>query len=240
MSASMTPTASVSRAARTSRGTAIAAVLGMVLVSGCVGLPAESDLPVPITPTARYALQVEPGIDRIALAVHETGLSGPQRSAIADLAARFAREGAPVVTIEAPAGEDPVAVDMAWKVRGALETAGVSGAAIRVVSYSAPDARSPVLLGFETLQAAVPRCGTNWGSFTRSSSNQPSSNFGCAVTANLAAQIENPRDIVTPRDMTASDSGRRGVVFANYRIGQPTAAAQEQMLTNRRVARAVE
>lgn len=236
----MTRTAPVSHPARTIRGTALAALLGAVLVSGCVGLPVESDLPPPLTPTSRYLLQVEPGIDRIALAVHEAGLSGPQRSAIVDLAARFAREGAPVVTIEAPAGEDPVAVDMAWRVRGALETAGVSGSAIRVVSYSGPDARAPVLLGFETLQAAVPQCGTNWGSFTRSSANQPSSNFGCAVNANLAAQIETPRDIVAPRQMTPSDSARRGVVFANYRAGQNTAAAQEQMLTNRRVARAVE
>lgn len=236
----MTRTPSVSRPARTARGMTLAALLGAVLMSGCVGLPVESDLPVPLTPTSRYSLQVEPGIDRIALAVHETGLSGPQRSAIVDLAARFAREGASVVTIEAPAGEDPVAVDMAWKVRSALETAGVSGGAIQVVSYSAPDARAPVLLGFETLQAAVPRCGTNWGSLTRSATNQPSSNFGCAVNANLAAQIETPRDIVTPRQMTPSDAARRGVVFANYRTGQNTAATQEQMLTNRRVARAVE
>lgn len=220
--------------------TTLSALAAAATLSACMGAPASLDGPIPLTPTQRFTLQVEPGVDRIALAVHETGLSPAQRAAIGDLANRFLIEGAPAVIVEAPAGGDTAANEQAWRVKAALEASGVPADRVRVVGYAAPDPRAPVLAGFETLRAAVPQCGTEWGSLTRSGDNQPASNFGCAVTANLAAQIENPRDIIQPRAMTAADSGRRSVVFDNYRGGQATAAAQEELLANRRVARAVE
>lgn len=210
------------------------------VVGACAGGPADGGGVQPLTPTSRYTLQVEPGLDRIALAVHETGVSPNQQDALAQLVSRFTVEGAPAIVVEAPAGEDPVSAEMAWKVRQALVAAGAPEARVQVVSYSAPDPRAPVLAGFETIRAVVPQCGTQWGSLTRTANNAGHVNFGCAVTANLAAQIANPRDIVQPRDMTATSAGRRSVVFDNYRNGRATAAAQEELLTNRRVSRAVD
>lgn len=221
--------------------TSLAALAAAASLAGCMGAPASGENAViPLTPTQRFTLQVEPGLDRIALAVHDTGLSQAQRAAIGDLANRFMIEGAPAIVIESPAGGDQAATEQAWRVKSALEASGVPAERVRVVGYAAPDPRAPVLAGFETVRASVPQCGTYWGSLTRSGDNQPAANFGCAVTANLAAQIENPRDIVQPRAMTAADAGRRSVVFDNYRGGRMTAAAQEELLANRRVARAVE
>ena len=137
-------------------------------------------------------------------------------------------------------GGDPVANDMGWQVRSALIAAGAPESRVQIVSYAAPDPRAPVLAGFETVRAVVPQCGTQWGNLTRSANNTTSANFGCAVTANLAAQIANPRDIVQPRGMTPADAGRRSVVFDSYRAGERTAAEREELLTNRRVSRAVE
>jgi pilus assembly protein CpaD len=60
-----------------------AAVLSLSLaLSACVGGPASLGGEPPLTPTSRFSLQVEPGLDRIALAVHETGLSANQRAAL--------------------------------------------------------------------------------------------------------------------------------------------------------------
>jgi pilus assembly protein CpaD len=59
------------------------------------------------------------------------------------------------------------------------------------------------------------------------------------VNANLAAQIDDPRDIMRPRGMTPSDSGRAAVVFSAYRAGEPTSASQEELVAGR-IARAVE
>lgn len=215
--------------------TAAATVLG-----ACMGAPADGGGVQPLLPTSRYTLQVEPGVDRIALAVHETGVSANQEAALAQLVSRFTVEGAPGLVIEAPAGGDPVSSEMAWKIRSALVAAGAPEGRIQVVSYPAPDPRAPVLAGFETIRAVVPQCGTHWGNLTRTANNAQSINFGCAVNANLAAQIENPRDIVQPRDMTPASAGRRSVVFDNYRNGRATASAQEELLTNRRVSRAVD
>ena len=209
-------------------------------LSACMGAPADGGGVQPLTPLSRYSLQVEPGVDRIALAVHETGVSPNQDAALAQLVSRFVVEGAPVIVVEAPAGDDPVSNDMAWKVRRALVAAGAPEGRVQVVSYAAPDPRAPVLAGFETVRAVVPQCGTQWGSLTRSGANAVPSNFGCAVNANLAAQIANPRDIIQPRDMTPTDAGRRSVVFDNYRNGRITSAAQEELLANRRVSRAVD
>ena len=218
-----------------------AAVLSLSLaLSACVGGPAGLGGEPPLTPTSRFSLQVEPGLDRIALAVHETGLSANQRAALDALVGRFAMEGAPVLVIEAPAGGDPVAAQAAWNVKAAFEAAGVPGERIQMVGYAAPDPRAPVLVGFETVRAVVPQCGTQWGNLGRTGDNQSSSNFGCAVTANLAAQIADPRDIVAPRAMTPADAGRRAVVFDAYRAGEPTAAQTEALISQTKISQAVQ
>ena len=83
-------------------GTMGAAVVGL---SACApGGTASLGLPMPLTPTARYSLQAEPGLDRIAIAVHEAGLSSNQQAALGELVNRFAREGAGQLVVEAPLG----------------------------------------------------------------------------------------------------------------------------------------
>ena len=209
-------------------------------LSGCAGLPAEGLGPMPRTPTSRYTLQVEPGLERVALAVHDTGLSANQAQALRDIAQRFSAEGAPVLRIEAPSGNDPVAGELAWRIRGELEANGLSPYQLQVVTYGAPDPRAPVLVGFDTVRAVVPQCGTAWTNLARTGSNAGYANFGCAIHANLAAQIANPRDIVQPRAMTPVDAGRRAVVFDNYRQGRATAASQEELVAAAQVSRAVD
>ena len=219
--------------------TVIAAIAAAGTLAGCMGAPAEGVGPTPLTPLSRFSLQVEPGLDRVALAVHDDGLSANQTRALSDIAGRFAAEGAPTLRIEAPSGDDAVSSGMAWAIKGQLEAIGVPSYQVQVLTYVAPDPRAPVLVGFDTIRAAVPQCGTNWTNLARTGSNAGSANFGCAVNANLAAQIANPRDIVSPRAMTPSDAARRTVVFDNYREGAVTAAAQEELLANARISNAV-
>lgn len=198
-----------------------------------------SDPLAPITPLSRYTLQVEPGLDRIALAVHDQGLSGNQRDAINQLAARYGAAGYGAVKVEAPAGEDPAAVQQAYAVRAALQAAGVPGERIQIAAYAAPDPRAPILAGFETVRASIPNCALEVGNLGPRFSNQSSSSLGCAVTANMAAQIADPRDIMGARPMTPADSGRAAVVFDNYRKGEASSTPQE-FLVNGQISRAVE
>ena len=80
------------------------ALAGLAL-SAC-GAPASGGGPQPLNPLSRWQLQVEPQMDRIALAVHDAGLSPTQRAALADIALRARAEGSPEIVIEAPSGEE--------------------------------------------------------------------------------------------------------------------------------------
>ena len=193
----------------------------------------------PLTPLSRYSLQVEPGLDRIALAVRDDGLSANQQAALNDLAHRYMLSGVGQVRVEGPSGEDPAAARQTWAVRTALEAAGLPAERIVIASYAAPDPRAPVLAGFETVRAVIPNCAAEPRSLGGRFSNEPSMGLGCAVNANIAAQIADPRDIVGHRPISPPDSGRAAVVFDNYRRGEVTSAPQEKLVEGR-LARAVE
>lgn len=216
---------------------AVFALAAGLAVTGCASMSGGPE--APMTPLSRYSLQVEPGLDRIALAVHDQGLSSNQHAALRDLAARYDASGAGQVRIESPAGDDPVAVEQAWAVRAFLQAAGVPGDRIQMAAYNAPDPRAPVLAGFETVRAHIPDCSREARDMGARTSNQSSSGLGCAITANMAAQIADPRDILGARPMTPADSGRAAVVFDNYRRGQISSTPQEP-LVNGRISGAVE
>lgn len=213
------------------------AVAAAAVLGGCASTGSPDAQP--LTPLSRYALQVEPGLDRIALAVHDDGLSSNQQSAINDLAGRYMATGVGRVRIEGPSGEDPAAARQTWAVRSALEAAGLPAERIVVVSYAAPDPRAPVLAGFETVRAVIPNCAAEPRAMEGRFSNNSSVGLGCAINANLAAQISDPRDIVGHRPTSPPDSGRAAVVFDSYRKGEVTSAPQEPLVEGR-IARAVE
>lgn len=216
---------------------ALASAVFALAVSGCAS--ATGDFNAPITPLSRYTLQVEPGLDRIALAVHDHGLSANQHAALRDFSARYRASGAGHVRIESPAGDDPAAVQQAYAIRGFLQAAGVPEERIHMAAYAAPDPRAPVLAGFESIRASVPDCAAQTRDMGPRISNQSSGGLGCAITANMAAQIADPRDILGARAMTPADSGRAAVVFDNYRRGELSSTPQET-LVNGRISGAVE
>ena len=217
----------------------IVVMAAALTLAGCATATTGQMNIAPVTPLSQYVLQVEPGVDRIALAVHDEGLSANQHEALRALVARFSAEQATVLRIEAPTGNDPATSAQAYAMRDVIQSMGVPGQMIQVVGYDAPDPRAPVLAGFEVLRAHIPDCSAEPRNLSSRFSNLPTGGFGCAVTANMAAQIADPRDIRGPRALQPADSGRAAVVFARYRQGQLTAAEQETLVEGR-IARAVE
>ena len=55
------------------------------------------------------------------------------------------------------------------------------------------------------------------GSTTEGWQNRSYWNFGCASQNNLAAQLDNPMDLVAPRAMTPIDAQNRSKVIQTYR-----------------------
>ncbi|NEX94691.1 CpaD family pilus assembly lipoprotein [Caulobacter sp. 17J65-9] len=204
-----------------------ASILGLSMLLGACATAAGHH-PAPALPTENFTLQTASTVDQIALAPHAEGLSAAQRAAVADLAQRFHSAGGEVITVQSATGGDEAATKSAWNVKAALEQAGVPAERVRLGAYTAADpAAAPVLASFKVLSAVVPQCGREWNDLTATRDNRAYADFGCSVTANLAAQIANPRDIGGPAAADPADAGRRSVVLDKYRKGEMTASAKD-------------
>jgi pilus assembly protein CpaD len=200
-------------------------------LSACASTPASG--PVAKTEplsTEQYPLQVAGHPDEIRLAPHEGPLSPAQRSAIVALASRWMDDGGGALTVQAPTkGADPRAASAtSLQAMALLQAMGASSERLHLVGYEPPAAGpAPVIIGFVAYEAQVPKCGTAWENLAANGKNKPMGNFGCAVSANMAAQIANPGDIQQARATDPADAGRRAVVLDKYRLGDVTSAAKD-------------
>jgi len=207
------------------------------LTAACATAGGREKGPAPQTPE-RYQLKVEEARQEIALAPRADGLSPAQRTALADLATRFKLEKGDLVTVQAPKGSGEAGVRSAWNAKAALEIFGVPKEKVRVVEYDS-EPGAPVLVGYMGLAAVIPDCGEAWNNLTSTRDNRAHVNFGCAVTANLAAQIADPADILGGRPLDPSDATRRQVTLNKYRQGQATSSETDKR-ANGKVAEVVQ
>jgi pilus assembly protein CpaD len=201
-----------------------------VLLAGCA-TPRASDGTAMVTPTEQFIPKVSETPETLALAPHVTGLSDNQRSALAVFAAKVREAGGAEITLRTPSGgRDAVTpARMTAQVVTALEDLGVSRSHVRLVGYDgSQDPASPVVLSYQSYVAEIPDCSTTWNNVGATRDNQPTKNFGCANTANFAAMIADPRDILRPAETEPGDNTRRQVVMGKYRQGQITATARDE------------
>lgn len=202
--------------------------LGACATDGGQGPKAAAD-PPPITPSERYSIQVDPSPMELKLGVHETGLSANQADALRDFVSRWMQTDRAPITIKAPE-HGPAQAAVYRTVTGArdfLVAEGIDPALVQIVSYDANDAAAPVVVGFIRYHARGPQCGRQWEDLSKDYQNSGYAEFGCAVTANIAAQIAEPADLLHPRDMDAPDAQRRAAVLDNYRKGVATSTAKD-------------
>ncbi len=196
-------------------------------MSGCGKLikPADQVLSVeqryPITvdaDTATYSLAAPVGTNRLT-----PNLAAEARAFIAT----YRMKGHGGITISAPAGSSNAknAKSIAVDVGRLAGEAGIAPEDIVLTSYSvAPgEADAPVMLSYTRYVASVSECGDWSKNLGRSLGNKPFPNFGCATQNNLAAMIEDPHDLLAPRQVDAADAERRASVFKKYRNGESSA-----------------
>ena len=172
-------------------------------------------------------MKVEKAPEQLALGPHAEGLSAAQSAALSEFAATWRDSGGGDILIRAPRAGDQIAVSRsAAATQAALASLGVPRAALRVDAYDAApgEARPPVLVSFERYTATVADCSQQWDNLTSTGANRPSTHFGCAVTANFAAQLADPRDALRPAPTDASDASRRSNVLTAYRKGDVTSS----------------
>jgi pilus assembly protein CpaD len=96
-----------------------------------------------------------------------------------------------------------------------------------MAGYSAGGPVTPVLVSYGRFVAIGPNCSHRWDNQLGNFDNQPSAQFGCAVTADIGVQIANPRDLISPAEMTPADNTRREYVLDKYRQGQTTSTSAD-------------
>ena len=203
--------------------TAAAMPFAALCLSACASEPARAPL---LNPLSQYSMKVETGVDRIALAPHRDGLTETQRQALKALAGRRAETDGGVVTVSLP--RKPADVAAASRAADAAQAELVSaGARVTRSIYESDDPQAPLLVSFDYSKAAIPLCG-RWDDLTKTGDNRVYGNFGCAVTANMAAQIAHPADIIRPHAEDPADTARRMTVLGKYEEGKSTAAESPQ------------
>ena len=136
-----------------------------------------------------------------------------QKHDVEAFAADYLAHGEGLVRVLVPRGpSDAAAETTLTAVRRALAASGMKGD-VEVGSYAASDPRlaSVLRLSFVKLQAqAASHCGDwpddlNSGSSLETWENRTYYNLGCATQQTLAAQMDDPRDLVRPRAEDPSD-----------------------------------
>ena len=198
------------------------ACVAAVLLAGSCATPENNDT-LFADPVVNHPITVEPHYTEIGFAVPapSAGLTPTDAARFGAFVADFLEKGNGAISVSVPDG--PEAPDAISYFGEKLASLGVPRARILVGTHAAAD-QPNVKLGYMGYTAQVADCGDWSKSVVDTGSNEPMPNFGCATQHNIAAQVSDPRDLVTPRPATDADAARRAVALGNYEKGKPTAA----------------
>jgi pilus assembly protein CpaD len=196
-----------------------ALILSAVLASALAGCMADDPLEnsfVPYSVDDRYPLGAAKGPVSLVVEASEGALHPGQRRAISGIARQAASAGVTPVTISVPSGGGG-SKKVAAEVAQILVQNGVSSDMIRRETYKG-SAGSAVSVSFVKAHGASRECGVWDQDLTETSSNLPFTNHGCAVRANMAAMIANPKDFELPRAM--GDNPSANDIVAINKLGE--------------------
>ena len=194
-----------------------------IFLSGC-STPSPSYGPV----SMRNSINVAESIERLELYTRPNGmeLSARDKLAVAQFLDGYARSGDGALYINRPANAMAgLGTQQAEStIRGLMAQGGMNPSSVQTGQYaSRPGAPAPVIVSYRTLRA-IPQDCNQMGSLTNTFSNQPHLGSGCFQSANLAAMVSDPRQLLEPYATGQPNAQRRQVIYDKYIQGEPTAA----------------
>lgn len=141
--------------------------------------------------------------------------------------ADYRQRGLGKLSITAPSGtrNSAAATQIAAELSEVARASGVRVRAVEIAPYRAPESEAPpIIVSFTAYEATAANCGDFSRNMAFAPLNLSTPNFGCATQHNLAAMVENPEDLVHPRNETPADQLRRQVTLDKYRKGEATAS----------------
>ncbi len=204
-------------------------VFGCLVLAACQAPQSQSQMLASHDYRLQHPIVVteEPETLDLPIGRNTRRLVGPIEDTITAFAQESQRKGNGRVEILVPSGgaNDSAVHAVTPDIRRALQHGGLKRSHISTRTYPVQDASAdaPIRLSYPRMQATAGECG-NWPRNIGGGIGQNTlyENFGCATQSNLAAMVDNPSDLVTPRASTPADQARRAVVFKNYRNGKVT------------------
>jgi pilus assembly protein CpaD len=161
-----------------------------------------------------------------------TELRQDDKDRIAALAADYRGRGIGKLTVTAPQGSPnaAAAVQIAAEMTDIAQDQGVPPRAVDIAGYHATTAQAdpPIIVTYTVYRAEASACGDWTRNYAFAPLNHVTPDHGCATQNNLAAEVENPRDLITARSEQPADQGRRKTVFDQYRQGETTSSKEDQ------------
>jgi pilus assembly protein CpaD len=212
----------------------------LLAIAGCAAMLAgcttdQAALPeVPRDLRQRHPIAIREGVHTVELFIgtRRGELTLDQRADVLAFAGTWRREAAGGIVIDLPSGtsNEAAAANALQQIRSILTNTGVPPQDIAVRPYRPSDPRTlaTIRLSYPRMVASAGPCGM-WPQDLGSTASRTDSenrqywNFGCAAQHNLAAQVENPADLVQPRGESAAYTPRRTTVIEKYRQGMGTA-----------------
>ncbi|HEY6257340.1 MAG TPA: CpaD family pilus assembly protein [Xanthobacteraceae bacterium] len=199
------------------------------MLAGCV-TDHGANPSYPMDLRQRHPIAIREGVHTVELFIgtKRSDLTLDQRADVLAFAHTWRRDAAGGVLIDLPTGtnNEAAAAAVLQEVRAILVNMGVPPQGIGVRPYRPGDPRTlaTLRLNYPRMVASAGPCGM-WPhdigpTIDREhAENLEYWNFGCAAQRNLAAQVDNPADLVQPRGETAAYTERRTKVFEQYRGG---------------------
>lgn len=182
-----------------------------------------------LEPTHRLnPVKVAESVERLELYARPNGLELSQRDeqAVSAFLRAYASEGSGPLYINRPAAamqtagvtQTNVLLDRLMSHSGINPSTAQSG-----TYYTRPGDPAPVVLSYRTLKTVPQNCAYR-GDLSISHTNGVPPEFGCFASANLAAMISDPRQLLEPYATQPPNAQRRQVVYDRYIQGTSTAS----------------
>lgn len=196
-----------------------------LLMSGCNTSPAQKEAFAATLPGGKYQLMAESRTDTVHFKRHAGGFSDNQRRALDQIAEKASWATGSATDLVITTSNHPDSIRGGHDMIDYLVSRRVSPS---VITMATSDALPVDVIGVSEVEYRTVRetCNRTWDNLTQTANNGVHSNFGCAVTANMAAQIADPRDVAAPQVATPSDAGRKVTVIDKYRKGEITSSAE--------------
>ena len=146
--------------------------------------------------TDRYPITLVKGPQTIEIATHGGRLDAGQINAVKAFIHQATQAGVTPMNVSRPSGGG-ASRRVASEVASLMMEQGVPRSRVRFTTYHAPGS-APVRISYISSYAQTKPCGDWSEDLTDTSQNTSYANLGCAVQANIAAEIANPETVVVP------------------------------------------